>query len=134
MKQLLLLIGLLTTLLLTACGGPGVVDTLKDADSVNVYLFNSAKAVDRVVDKRVLPRAASGYHAIIDWAKKNKSDWQKTTQMFAPVLMIEGKGFSLNVRKDYIVFTGAEGTYIRKTGINDFAWFERQLGVMDTTQ
>ena len=134
MKPLILPTGLTMTLLLAACGGPSVVDTLKDADSVNVYLFNSAKAVDRVVDKRVLPHAASGYHAIVDWAKKNRSNWQKTTQMFAPVLMIEGSGFSLNVRKDYLIFTSADGTYMRRTGVNEFAWFERQLGVMDATQ
>ena len=134
MKKLILSIGLMMTLLLTACGGPSVVDTLKDVDSVNVYLFNSEKAVDRVVDKRIVPRAASGYHAVIDWAKQNKSDWQQSKQLFAPGLMIEGKGFSLNVRKDYIVFKYAEGTYIRKTAINEFAWFEKQMGVMDTTR
>jgi len=119
------------TLLFAACGGPEVVDSLKDTDAVNVYLYKSDKTVDRVVDKRVVKRDAAGLKAIISWAKKNSSDWEITTKLFPPVLLIEGKGFSLNVRKDVIVFNGKEGTYIRKTVINDLPWFKQQLGVVD---
>ncbi len=132
MKRLILTTGFMMTLvLLAACGGPDVVDTFKDADAVTVYLYKSDKTVDRVVDKRVVKRDAAGFKAMIGWAKKNKSDWQQTTKLFPPVLLIEGKGFSLNVRKDFMVFTCNEGTYIRKTVINDLPWFKQQLGVIE---
>jgi hypothetical protein len=134
MKKLLLSLGLLSLTLLAACGGPDVVGTLKNIESVNVYLYKSDKAVDRVIDKRVVKSNAPGYKAIIQWAKQHKSDWEQTSKQFAPVLLMESKGISLNIRKDYIVFTFKEGTYIRKTEINDMAWFKKQLGVVEPPQ
>jgi len=131
MKKLFLSLGLLLLTLLSACGGPDIVSTLKSIESVNVYLYRSDKAVDRVVDKRVIKANTPGYKAIVKWAKDHKSDWEPTKKQFAPVLLIESKGFSLNVRKDYIVFNYKEGTYIRKTAINDMAWFKKQLGVVE---
>jgi len=118
-------------LLLAACGGPGLIATLKDTDSVIVYLYKTDKAVDRVVDKRIVKKDTVGLKAIIKWAKENSSDWEKTSKVFPPDLLIEGKGFSLNVRKDVIAFTSKDGTYIRKTVINEYPWFKQQLGVVE---
>jgi len=134
MKKIFLLLGFLSLTLLTACGGPDAVGTLKGVESVNVYLYRSDKAVDRVVDKRVVKSSAPGYKAIIKWAKEHKSDWEPTSKQFAPVLLIESKGMSLNVRKDYIVFNYKDGAYIRRTSINDMAWFKKQLGVVEPPQ
>jgi len=131
MKKVFLSLGLMMTLVLLAACKPELVSTLKSGDTVTVYLYRSDKAVDRVVDKRIVKTNAPGYKALVQWAKDNKSDWELTTRTFAPVLLIENKKFSLNVRKDYVVFNYADGTYIRKTAINDMAWFKKQLGVIE---
>jgi len=134
MKKVFLSLGLMMTLVLLAACKPELVSTLKSGDSVTVYLYRSDKAVDRVVDKRIVKTNTPGYKALIQWAKDNKSDWEPTTRTFVPMLLIESKGFSLNVRKDYIVFNYKDGTYIRKTAINDIAWFKKQLGVIEPPQ
>jgi len=119
-----------TLVLLVACK-PELVSTLKDGESITVYLYKTDKAVDRVVDKKIVKREAAGYKALIDWGKKNKADWEPTTKVYPPVLLIEAKGFSVNVRKDVTVFTYKDGSYVRKTDINDLAWFKKQLGIVD---
>ena len=118
--------------LLAACK-PDLLSTIKDAESVNVYLYKSDKAVDRVVDKRVIKRNTAGYKAIVDWAKKNQSDWQPTTATYPPILLIECEGYSLNVRKDLLIFKYKDGAYSKKTTVEDYLWFKKQLGLKELT-
>jgi uncharacterized lipoprotein YehR (DUF1307 family) len=131
MKKLFLWTGLMISLVLLAACKPELVSTFKETESVMVYLYKTDKAVDRVVDKRVVKHDAAGYKAIVEWAKKNKDNWEPATKVLPPVLLIESKNFSLNVRKDVITFTYKDGTYIRKTNINELVWFKKQLGVIE---
>lgn len=124
---------LMAAVLLAACK-PELVNTLKDTQSLTVYYYKTDKTVDRVVDKRVVKKDSAGLKAIIKWAKENSSNWEMTNKVFLPDLLIEGQGFSLNVRKDVIVFTYKDGTYIRKTVINEYPWFKQQLGVVEPTK
>ncbi len=127
-----LVLSICAFVLLAACK-PELVTTIKDAESVNVYLYRSDKAVDRVVDKRIVKRGSSGYKALVEWAKKNKSDWAPSTTTYPPVLIIECKEFSLNVRKDLLIFKYKDGEYSKKTTVEDYLWFKKQLGLNEST-
>ncbi|MES1196554.1 MAG: hypothetical protein ABUL58_06385 [Steroidobacter sp.] len=131
MKKLFLTFGVVISLTLLVACKPEVVSTLKDADAVTVYYYRTDKTVDRVVDKRIIKKDSPGLKAIIKWAKDNGSNWEPSNKVFLPDLIIEGKGFSLNVRKDFIVFNYKDGTYIRKTIINEYPWFKQQLGIVE---
>jgi hypothetical protein len=122
----------LCALVLLAACKPELLSTIKDAESVTVYLYKTDKAVDRVVDKRVVKQGSAGYKALVEWAKKNKSDWMPATTTYPPVLVLECKEFSLNVRKDLLIFKYKEGEYSKKTTVEDYLWFKKQLGLIES--